>query len=114
MRWLKLAWHGEERLWKVLWVYGVAVSCVGFFAALAVEMGIAMSTGVVGAPSESTWFLVYDSWLALSSCYWVWIIVSLWRCAFNLKQRLLGDGARIVAVCIVPVITYQLLWGRIK
>jgi hypothetical protein len=114
MRWLKRAWQGEERLWKVFWVYGVAVSCIGFFTALAVEIGTAMSTGVVGTPSESTCFFVYDAWLAVSSCYWVWIIVSLWRCAFNVKQRLLGDGARILAACIVPATTYNLLWERIK
>ena len=113
MRGLKLAGQGKERLWKVFWVYGVAVSCVGFFTALTVEIGTAMSVGVVGTPSES-WFFVHDAWLVVSSCYWVWIIVSLWRCALKEKQRLLGYGARILAVCVVPPIAYNLLWERIK
>ena len=51
MRGLKLAGQGKERLWKVFWAYGVAVSCVGFVTALTVEIGTAMSVGVVGTHS---------------------------------------------------------------
>ena len=51
---IREAWRGEERLWRVFWVYGVALSIIGFFGSLAVEVGTAMSSGVVGTPSEST------------------------------------------------------------
>jgi hypothetical protein len=73
-----------------------------------------MSVGVVGTPSESTWFFVYHAWLVVSACYWVWIIVSLWRCAFNVEHRFLGYGARILSVCIIPAATYHLFVARIK
>ncbi len=37
MQWIKRTWRGEEKLWKVFWVYGVGLSLVGFFTALAVR-----------------------------------------------------------------------------
>jgi hypothetical protein len=36
MRKVQQAWRGEERLWRVFWVYGVALSISGFFGSLAV------------------------------------------------------------------------------
>jgi len=108
------AWRGEERLWRVFWVYGVALSIVGFFGSLAVELGTAMSSGVVGTPSESTWFLYYHIWLAVSECYWVWLGVSLWRCAFNVQRRVWGHGARTLAVVVVIASLVQLYFYRIK
>jgi hypothetical protein len=108
------AWRGEERLWRVFWVYGVALSIVGVFASLAVELGTAMSSGVVAAPSKSTWFLYYHIWLAVSECYWVWLGVSLWRCAFNVKRRVWGYSARTIAVAVVIASLVQIYLYRIK
>jgi len=95
-------------------VYGVAISIIGFFGSIAVELGTAMSSGVVGTPSESTWFLYYHIWLAVSECYWVWLGVSLWRCAFNVQRRVWGHGARIIAVVVVIGSLAQLYIYRIK
>jgi hypothetical protein len=114
LHWVQQAWRGEEPLWRVFWVYGVALSIIGFFGATAVELGTAMSSGVVGTPSESTWFLYYDIWLVVSECYWVWLGVSLWRCAFNVRSHLWGHGARAVAVLVVIASLVQLYLYRIK
>jgi len=105
MQCIRRTWRGEEKLWKVFWVYGVAISFIGFFTALCVEIGTAMSSGLVGTPSESTWYFGYYMWLAVSICYFVWITVSLWRCAFNLEKRMLGYGARVLAVCVALAAT---------
>ncbi len=47
LRWLKRPWRGEERLWKVFWLYGLPVIFIGFIIASAVEFGSAMAVGVV-------------------------------------------------------------------
>lgn len=85
----------------MFWVYGVALGTIGYFGSLAVELGAAMSSGVVGTPSVSTWFMFYYVWLAVAECYWVWLGVSLWRCAFNVRGRILGYCAKVLAVTVV-------------
>jgi hypothetical protein len=114
MQWIKRTWRGEEKLWKVFWVYGVGLSLVGFFTALAVSIWAAMSIGVIGSPSESTWYFGRYTWSAVSICYFVWITISLWRCAFNLEKRVLGYGARVLAVCVALAATYHFTWEHIK
>ena len=114
MHHVRQAWRGEAPLWRVFWVYGMAVGVIGFFGSVAVELATAMSTGVVGTPSESNWFLYYHIWLAASECYWVWLCVSVWRCAFNVRQRIWGYGARAVAVVLFVTSLDQLIFYRIK
>jgi len=104
MLFIKSAWQGEERLWKVFWLYGLPVVFIGFFGSLCVEIGAAMGVGVVGRPSESTWCFWYDIWEIVSLCYWVWLCTSLWRCAFNVEKRFLGYGARALAVFVVILV----------
>jgi hypothetical protein len=98
----------------VFWLYGVALSIIGFVASVAVELATAMSSGVVGTPSESRWFLYYHIWLAVSECYWIWLGVCLWRCAFNVQSRVFGHVARSLAVIIVIASPVQLYLYRIK
>ena len=69
MQWIKRTWRGEEKLWKVFWVYGVGLSLVGFFTALAVSIWAATSIGVIGSPSESTWYFGHYMW---SAGWWRW------------------------------------------
>jgi hypothetical protein len=114
MRSVQQAWKGEERLWRVFWVYGVALSVIGFLGSSAVELATAMSSGVVGTPSESKWYLYYHIWLAVAECYWVWLGVSLWRCAFNVQKRIWGHVARALAVVVVIASPIQLYFYRIK
>jgi hypothetical protein len=78
------AWHGEEPLWKVFWVYGVAtsVTVVAFYV-----------------------FAFYDGRMALRqvllpcfAAYTTWILVSVWRCASNTNEKLWGTLARFLTV----------------
>jgi xanthine/uracil permease len=78
------AWHGEEPLWKVFWVYGVATSVV--IVALYIVA-------------------FYDGRMALRqvllpcfAAYTAWILVSVWRCASNTNEKLWGTLARFLTV----------------
>jgi hypothetical protein len=78
------AWHGEEPLWKVFWVYGVATS-VTIVALYVVAF--------------------YDGYMALRqvllpcfAAYTAWILVSVWRCASNTNEELWGTLARFLTV----------------
>jgi hypothetical protein len=78
------AWHGEEALWKVFWVYGVATS-VTIVALYIVAF--------------------YDGRMALRqvllpcfAAYTAWILVSVWRCASNTNEILWGTLARFLTV----------------
>jgi hypothetical protein len=78
------AWHGEEPLWKVFWVYGVATSVV--IVALYIVA-------------------VYDGRMALRqvllpcfAAYTAWILVSVWRCASNTNEKLCGTLARFLTM----------------
>jgi hypothetical protein len=78
------AWHGEEPLWKVFWVYGVATSVT--IVALYV-------------------IAFYDGRMALRqvllpcfAAYTAWILVSVWRCASKPNEKLWGTLARFLTV----------------
>ncbi len=79
-------WRGRGALWKVYWVYGVAGSVVlaGAIAAVIWRQGFA-----------SGWL---QPLFALALAYTVWILVSVWRCAFNAEQEFYGHLARSLTV----------------
>ena len=78
------AWRGEEPLWKVFWVYGVATSV------------LVVALYVVA---------FYDGHMALRqvllpcfAAYTAWILVSVWRCASNTSEKLWSTLARFLTV----------------
>ena len=78
------AWRGEEPLWKVFWVYGVATS-VTVIALYVVAF--------------------YDGHMALRqvllpcfAAYTAWILVSVWRCVSNTNEKLWSTLARFLIV----------------
>ena len=78
------AWRGEQRLWKVFWLYGVATS-VTIVALYIVAF--------------------YDGRMALRqvllpcfAAYTAWILISVWRCAGNTNEKLWGTLARFLTV----------------
>lgn len=79
-------WRGEERMWKVFWFYYVLFSFVIVIAYMPKfileSQGVALSVTVHAAYSL-TLLIVLVAWL-------VWIVVSLWRCAFNNEWRVWG------------------------
>jgi hypothetical protein len=79
-------WRGEGPLWKAYWLYGVLGSTV-----LALLLLLLMQRGAI----DSAWFQLV---LLLLAAYTVWIVVSVWRCAFNVEKPLYGHMARALTV----------------
>lgn len=79
-------WKGHGPLWKVYWLYGVLGSNV-----LGAVLLFLIRQGALG----TFWFQVV--WLLLAA-YTVWIVVSVWRCAFNVDNPVYGHMARALTV----------------
>ena len=79
-------WRGHGPLWKVYWLYGVLGSCV-----LTAILLYLISTG----STDTVWFQVV---LLLLAAYTVWIVIAVWRCAFNVRDERLGHIARALTV----------------
>ena len=81
-------WSGNGPLWRIFWIYGVAGSAI-----LAAAVALPFSMGWMGAVSET---LV----LAVAALYTAWLLVGVWRCAFNIAGTPLGierDGWALLA-----------------
>ena len=79
-------WRGNGPLWKVYWVYGVLGSNV-----LVLILLLLIQRSALG----SVWFQLV---LVLLGAYTVWIVVAVWRCAFNVENPLYGHMARALTV----------------
>ena len=82
------AWFGRAPLWKVFWLAGELAGTT-----LAVILFVVIPIGPYSAAA-----------LALSVPYLVWIYVSMWRCAYNVRAKQWGDIARIYVVASAPVV----------
>ena len=71
MHWIKRAWRGEERLWRVFWIGGVIL-----------DIGFTAIKKILGH-TETTDFV----YAIVALIYLVWLFVSEWRCAFNVKWK---------------------------
>jgi hypothetical protein len=75
---IKRAWRGDAPLWRVYWIYGV--------------LGSMVLTAAIAVPALEGWY----SWPAATAAvtvglaYTSWILVSIWRCAFNIETEPLG------------------------
>ncbi len=85
MELIKRAWKGEEKLWKVFWLYGV-------LAGIVLNL---LLTVLIGNPLLAKLILLP---------YSVWVLVSLWRCAWNAGAKFWGVIARILVV--INIISY--------
>lgn len=91
------SWRGEERTWKVFWLYYVLFSFLIMIVytpkVIMESQGVALSVTVHAAYSL-TLLIVLVVWL-------VWIVVSLWRCAFNNEWK--GWGYLLRGMLIVQL-----------
>ncbi len=78
------AWRGEQPLWKVFWIYGVATSVVliTFYVIAFYVDRIALRQVL----------------LLCFAPYTTWILVSVWRCANNTRERFWSLLARLLTV----------------
>ncbi len=79
-------WRGESRLWLVFWIYGVLLSTIvsGVFLAL-----LATEDPIPGLEQ----FLIVTF-----IPYTVWILVSIWRCAFNVENKIHGHVTQALTI----------------
>ncbi len=79
-------WRGEGRLWLVFWIYGVLLSTIvsGVF--------LAQLTGEDPIPGLKQFLIV------AFIPYTVWLLVSIWRCAFNGENKQYGHMARALTI----------------
>lgn len=77
------AWRGEQPLWKVFWIYGVAASC-------------AIAALYFGAMAGHT--VLRQLLLLVLAAYTAWIVVSVWRCADNTAEHIWGTLARFLTI----------------
>lgn len=75
---LRHYWHGEGPLWKLYWIYGVLLSTIG---------GSVLFTAVMQRilPIPALLLLI-----AVGLAYTGYILVSIWRSAFNIDGSPLG------------------------
>ncbi len=79
-----LAWRGEQPLWKVFWLYGVAFSS----SMIAVYVTAFFADRVA----------LRQMLLLAFAPYTAWLLVSIWRCADNTHERLWSTIARLLTV----------------
>ena len=75
-------WRGHGPLWKVYWLYGVLGSNV--LTAILLYLIWSGNTGTI----------FFQLVLIVLAAYTVWIVVSVWRCAFNVRREMYGHLAR--------------------
>jgi hypothetical protein len=102
------AWKGEERLWKVFWLYNILYMYI-----LAQLSNFLLA---VGASGEKNGFNNTKVFVLISSLvfiiYMIWAVCSLWKCAFNVERKWWGYIVRTYVVLFVLgllLVTTQLL-----
>jgi len=78
------AWRGQQPLWKVFWLYGVATSSV-----LIAIYAFAFSVERVA---------LRQILVLCFAPYTAWTLVSVWRCANNAREQFWGMLARFLTV----------------
>jgi len=78
------AWRGQQPLWKVFWVYGVATS-----AALIALYIVAFYIERVA---------LRQILLPCFAVYTAWILIAVWRCAHNTREQFWSIVARFLTV----------------
>ena len=88
-------WDGEQKLWKAFWLLGFIFQILFFYFLLFLLY--------VGMLLKLTWSIKITIFL-LSNIYTVWILVSIWNCAYNVKNKIWGDISRLVVVLNIILI----------
>ncbi len=78
------AWRGQQPLWKVFWIYGVATSLV---LVLFYVLGFYLDR-----------VALRQVLLLCFALYTTWILISVWACANNTSKPIWGLFARFLTV----------------
>jgi hypothetical protein len=78
------AWRGQQPLWKVFWLYGVAAS------------GVLIAIYVLAFLVEAV--ALRQILVLCFAPYTAWILVSIWRCSNNVREQFWRVLARFLTV----------------
>ena len=82
-------WNGKQKLWKAFWIMGFVFQILLFyFLSFLLYLGL-----LIGL----TWSIKITIFL-LSNIYTIWILVSIWRCAYNVKNKIWGNLSRVIVI----------------
>ncbi|HMH19681.1 MAG TPA: hypothetical protein VK572_16200 [Burkholderiales bacterium] len=81
---LRRALNGQERLWKVLWLWGIPMGFAAIALGVFAEMLRDADWDGAGAGLDVLKLLVYLTWL-----------IAVWRCSGNVVNRTWTGAARI-------------------
>jgi hypothetical protein len=88
-------WKGEEKLWLVFWIYHFLI-------------GTLLSFNMEGMiASMSLWMSVFYMLVILA--WAVFVMVGLWRCAFNAKRRIWGIFARAIVLFFLAMLIWEVV-----
>ena len=92
-------WNGKQKLWKAFWLIGFVLQFV-----LIIFFGI---FNLIGIALGLTWSLKIIIFL-INIIYTIWVLVSIWNCAYNVKNKIWGDLSRVIVVLnvILLFLTY--------
>ena len=82
-------WNGEQKLWKAFWLLGFIFQIL-FFYFLLFLLYLGLLIGL-------TWSIKIIIFL-ISNIYTIWILVSIWNCAYNVKNKIWGNLSRVIVV----------------
>ena len=82
-------WNGEKKLWKAFWLMGFVFQFL-FLYFLLFLLYVGLLIGL-------TWSIKVTIFI-ISNIYQIWILVSVWNCAYNVKNKNWGYVARIMVV----------------
>lgn len=86
------AWRGEEKLWKVFWLWGLLVPI-----ALSFPLGW-VEHSLLATPFHRPYLAVY--W-GLSAAYFWWGLVATWRCARNTDSKIFTRSMQALNVFFI-------------
>ena len=92
-------WNGEQKLWKAFWLMGFVFQIL-FLNFLLVLLYFGVLIGL-------TWSIKVTIFL-LSNIYQIWILVSIWNCAYNVRNKTWGHLSRSIVILnvIFIILTY--------
>ena len=92
-------WNGKQKLWKAFWIMGFVFQILFFYFLLFLSY--------IGFLFGLTWSIKVTIFL-ISNIYTIWILVSIWNCAYNVKNKIWGDLSRVIVVLnvILLFLTY--------
>ena len=82
-------WNGERKLWKAFWIMGFVFQILFFYFLLFLSY--------IGILFGLTWSIKVIIFL-ISNIYTIWILVSIWNCAYNVQNKIWGDLSRVIVV----------------